>query len=559
MNHLYTFLLLIVLLVHGCAVPVAPTGGPTDSRPPEIESISPERNAVNVSTNQIRIVFNEYVNQGSFQQAFEINPELSLPPEFKWKKKRVDVVLRDTLRANTTYIITIDNNLKDINGVSPKSPSVVAFSTGSEINKAGLTGQVISAIDGSEQSGFEVHAFMMPDSSTFPAAHRKPDYRTQTDSDGIFTFSYLAPGLYYLLSFDDVNRNKVPDGSESRGGSRVGGAIASPDSSSNSLLITAVQDTIPPLLRRASSLSQSRTNLTFSEGIVVDTSSITLRDSNDSLARIDWIYTVTPDAREIAIISEVLRGDITVHSTASDSSGNRDSSSVVFSANTQPDSASIRFDSFFSHLRPDSLSGTIPYLAEGTFGFRTNGVQPLERFRQGVTASSAGRPLEFRLLSNNGRTIRVERPGGSVFPDSVTVRLQGESFSQPDTVYQATFVRVPQRRLGELSGFFRAPADDSPVVFELEARDIVLPDNLRTTVGNNTSGQFVFPRLPEGRYRIRAFVDSNQNGKWDPGSLFPFAPYELIAWTADTLRVRPRWESVIADTVIFDTQHVPRP
>lgn len=547
----------LTTIAYGCAVPVAPTGGPQDSKPPEIQSISPERDAVNVDTDRIRIEFNEYINQGSFQQAFEITPELQNPPTFRWRKKRVDVVLRDTLRDNTTYIITIDNSLRDINGVSTTSPSIVAFSTGPVINKARINGHVISAVDGEPVQGYEVHAFAASDSTAFPEAFRKPDYRTQSGADGSFSFSYLADGLYYLIAFNDSNRNKTPDEGEASGSSRSGWARAMAEPDQSPLLLVARKDTLAPELRSVTSLTSSRTLLTYSEGIIVDTTHFQLADSSGAGIPVLWAYTTTPEAREIAMLTEPLSGTISILSTAADSSGNRDSTETTFVAATESDSAKVEFESFISAMRPDSVTGTIPFLSDGTFGFRTNGLQPVSAFEDGITISDGRNSIPYRLNTLNGRTIRIHSSGNRSLPDTVVVELNGDVFNQPDTVFTTTFVRVPARRRGELSGYFTSPDSLLPVVFDLEHSEIALPDNLKTTIGNNTNSQFFFSGLPDGRYRISAYLDENGNQAWDAGTLFPFSPYEMITWTADTIRVRPRWETVLPDTLSFDERMQP--
>ena len=76
-------------------------------------------------------------------------------------------------------------------------------------------------------------------------------------------------------------------------------------------------------------------------------------------------------------------------------------------------------------------------------------------------------------------------------------------------------------------------ADQSPIP--------VAPDSLVTV----PDSAFVFGELPEGSYRFRAFVDRNENGRWDPGSLLPYRPPEPITWSASPVDSRKRWTTVL--------------
>ena len=183
--------LLITLLFIGCADPRPPTGGPRDQIPPTLETTTPEAGAVNVTAEAIRLVFSEYVDQASFTRAFSITP----PPEgqirFKWRKRRVEVRFPETLRQNTTYVLTLDTNLRDARGVALKKPITLAFSTGPVINKGRIAGQVLDARQGVGVAGFDVLAYAAPDSAMLETLPENPDYRTQTDDHGQFLFEYL--------------------------------------------------------------------------------------------------------------------------------------------------------------------------------------------------------------------------------------------------------------------------------------------------------------------------------------------------------------------------------
>jgi hypothetical protein len=55
------------------------------------------------------------------------------------------------------------------------------------------------------------------------------------------------------------------------------------------------------------------------------------------------------------------------------------------------------------------------------------------------------------------------------------------------------------------------------------------------------AGRFTIDRLPEGRYVLSAFRDTDNSGRYSPGLPFPFQPSERFVVDSDTIKVRARW------------------
>jgi len=79
---------------------------------------------------------------------------------------------------------------------------------------------------------------------------------------------------------------------------------------------------------------------------------------------------------------------------------------------------------------------------------------------------------------------------------------------------------------------------------ELYATDSTIPvDPRQQVVGADTT--FLFDALPEGSFRFRAFLDRNENGRWDPGRILPYEAAEPVTWTEQPAESRPRWTTVL--------------
>ncbi|NND73290.1 MAG: Ig-like domain-containing protein, partial [Rhodothermales bacterium] len=471
----------LVVFVSSCAVPVAPTGGPADSNPPQIEEISPERDATNVSTSLIEIRFSEYIDQASFQRALQITPEPVNPPQISWKKKLVRISLQDSLRANTTYIITLDTDLRDRNSVSIERPEIVAFSTGPEINRATLRGSVIDGLSGESQTGFEVHAYLMADSADFPTEIRKPDYRTQSSRDGTFEFSYLSESLYHVLAFRDLNKNKSLDTGEESGSSRTGqwDAVENDTTALSPTIATALSDTLAPAVRRASSISNRRTILSMSEGVDLDNNfDVAFIESSGVSSGPEWFYRVSEDAKQIGLLGDALSGTYDVLVTAADSAGNSDTSRTSIDISDTADTLTVSISGFFSDFATDSIDGSYRYLQSQTFGLTSNGLEPPSALGDVVTVTDGSDTLDIQFHSSDGRRLTMVTGESDPLPDSIVVSVDASRWSTSDSILTASFARVPANELGELSGYFYPPRSGSTVVLELSARSFDLPQEL---------------------------------------------------------------------------------
>ena len=91
-----------------------------------------------------------------------------------------------------------------------------------------------------------------------------------------------------------------------------------------------------------------------------------------------------------------------------------------------------------------------------------------------------------------------------------------------------------------------------PVLVDVTPVDVPIPVPNRR-VQADSAGLFIVPNLPAGTYRLRAFVDTDEDGRWDGGHLVPYSPPERIIWRDEPTRVRARWETSLPDTLRIPT------
>ena len=558
------FLLSFTLLA-GCANPVAPSGGPPDTTPPAIVETSPAEGAVNVSPSEIRFTFSEYVDQNSFSQAFSINPEPDGRLEFDWGGRSVEVELPESLRPNTTYILTLDTNLRDVNSVKLSQPITLAFSTGPRINRGRLAGQVVQAATGRPVAGIDVFAYAAPDSTPPNPLPERPDYRIQTDTGGRFQLDYLSEGPYFVATFTDRNRSRTLDARE---------AFAPPpqpifladstglDSTQAAPLptwFTTAIDSVAPTLLEARVLSDRRLALRYPELVRLEGEGAawSLRDSVSGEA----VPLVGPYTREDApqqvflLVQDTLRETTYLGQTSAvvDTSGNVTRGEVFTVALDDEDADTTRLR--FAGFLPSRLGGAdaVALGPEERFGVR---------FNQPVDSAALQAMVSVEDTSGNARAFEAAAgPDGTSYyftlapslgmGQTVQVAVAGESVSVPDTTYRQALQRVAESDLGTLSGVVALPDTASAVVVELYASGQAADSSafeLYTQVTPSADGDFLFERLSEDRYRFRVFLDRNGNRQWDGGRITPYEQPEPLVW-ASAPAWRARWDSALEDTL----------
>jgi len=286
-----------------------------------------------------------------------------------------------------------------------------------------------------------------------------------------------------------------------------------------------------------------------------------------------------------------------------------------FQAATRPDTMRTRFRRFLPTDLPRDSTGAHPLLPGVQPGVRFNQAPDSAALRQGISArDTTGEPRAFSLATEDGTGYRL-RFDPPLSPNQfVDVTVTGALVARADTTYQRRFRRLTRWALGALAGRVRiadtagaggvsggraasdttalrlppsltgrAEADtlafprrdtsdtlpqrarlDSlfyggPVAVELTAVESSLPVEPRrlTTPPGRT---FTFAELPDGRYRFRAYLDRNENGRWDRGQIQPYVPAEPVTWLRAPVEVRPRWTTELpAPLRIPVLTPVPRP
>lgn len=204
--------LFILVILWSCANQGSLNGGQKDETPPQLLSVKPENNSLNIAPKQIEFVFDENIKLEDLKKNLLISPILKHKPVIVKRPKSFILKIKDTLKENTTYNFNFGNAIVDLNEGNKLSGFNFVFSTGSEIDKGAINGKVIDAITNKPPSSSTMWAtlYLNPTDSAFTTT--TPNYVAPINTEtGEFKFTNIAKGTYSTFIIDDQNFNYFYD------------------------------------------------------------------------------------------------------------------------------------------------------------------------------------------------------------------------------------------------------------------------------------------------------------------------------------------------------------
>ncbi len=196
-------------LLTGCANISPPMGGARDSLPPNLLKMSPADSTLNFTAKKIEFSFDEYVQLDNIFDNVLVNPPLNRFPTIDSKLRTVTVLIKDTLKPETTYSIDFGKAIKDVNEGNPLKGFTYVFSTGNTIDSLELTGRVVNAETGQPDSTLIVILHTSMDDSA--VAKEKPVYVSRLDGKGNFLFKYLPAKTFRIFALKDEGFKQYQD------------------------------------------------------------------------------------------------------------------------------------------------------------------------------------------------------------------------------------------------------------------------------------------------------------------------------------------------------------
>lgn len=189
----------------------APSGGPKDTIPPVVLSVTPAMNATGfpLEKGEIYILFNEYVQLKDASKNILLSPPQKKPVKTRIKGKGIVVTFPEPLDTNRTYSLGFGQSIADNNEGNPLHGYSYTFSTGSTIDSMMLSGTVVDATTLFPIENATVALYLNPKDSS--VIKELPDAVARTDKWGYFTVRNLKPLPYAVFAFTDANTNNKYD------------------------------------------------------------------------------------------------------------------------------------------------------------------------------------------------------------------------------------------------------------------------------------------------------------------------------------------------------------
>ncbi len=545
-----------------------PPGGPEDTTPPEVVAVSPSAGATDVSLDsEIQITFSERMTPDITEQSIFVSPLAKEPFRFRWKGKKLILSPQEPLDPDRTYVVSVGADAQDLRRNRLGQTYTLAFSTGSQLDFGTISGQVwaMQEVGLARQLGASVWAYLLRQAGPEPdPSVDKPYYVTQTDDLGAFVFKNLSLGSYRLFAVQDLNRNLLWDWENEPIGVTTGDvelndrriAVGRAD------LVLQLRDKANPRLLSCSGINRFMVRLDFDEKMnpqsASDSANYRLRSTRSGeRANVRWAFFPDADTRQITLFTEEMipEQEYDLYPVrVTDLAGNpvdTAADSCRFKASGLPDTVGPEI----TVLKPADGETNLSPDTRVTITFS----QPVDRER--IESSFSLLNPDNVPVAGSGEwpaaNVYLFKPksplsGNTRFRVSLAARqirdLAG-NFPPLDSVFTSVFTTVNPETLGSVSGKLNledgtitSPA--SLILWQLAADKILYRLSLAEP------GSFRFDGVLPGKYLLAAYLDSNRDGLFSLGNPRPFLPMEPFVVYPDTIPVRSRWETEVANMVL---------
>ena len=501
MRRKFFHLLFIAITLYSCASLTTPTGGPKDKEPPKLIKSSPDSNQLNYKGQTIELTFNELVKLNNPKEEIIISPSPGKTIDYKAKGTKILITPKDGWRDSTTYSIIFQEGIQDITEGNSPDNLKLAFSTGNTIDSLSIKGTIKDLLRGLNLEKMTV-ALMTTD--TFDIFTDVPGYFTKTDSAGDFTLSNIRPSHYKIYAFDDRNKNLKVESRTERYGFKASPLIV--DHNIDSIEIGLINLDSRPLKLTSIRNTGLTTALRFNK-FITDYSLVSDSSLTDSFG---------DNQTEVVIRNPVYSDDsLKVRITASDSLYYKiDSLFFIKKGKTKPTKEDFKW------------SPGEPTVIEETGKFTT-----LIKYNKPITR------IDFDSLFIPLDTIKRI----PITKEDITFNLHRKEITLTKDLDKKLFKTYKSFKLTAGIGFLRTIDNDTSkatsinVAIKRTEETGILLIKVETKEANfviqllNRDGkvvksvqnerQITFKHLPPGECQLRAIIDKNKNGAWDPGNI----------------------------------------
>jgi uncharacterized protein (DUF2141 family) len=522
----FIFVFIIVLVSYQCAQRGTPTGGPKDIAPPELVRAEPPNMSINFKEQKIRLYFNELVKLKDIQKQLIISPPLKYTPILSPQgnaNKYVEITIKDTLAANTTYTLNFGQGIVDNNEENPLPFFTYVFSTGNYIDSLELSGVITDAFNKKADEFVSVMLYKIDSSYTDSTVYKKPpNYITNTlDSAIIFKLKNLKEGKYALFALKDIAGNNLFDQKTDK----IGFVEDTINLPTDSIYLLNLFKEIPDYGVAVPSMEASN-KISFGyygDGSAINIETITkLPDTVSSIIAKErekdtlnfWFTPYKMDSILFAITNENLK----ISDTFNVKSRKVAFDSLRLSLNQQ---GNIEFDKSIKILVNTPIvsfdSTKIKLTDKDTLLVANNLI--LDTLNNHLN-------FDFKILPNQSYKIEL-------LPGAIT-----DFFDNTNDTVVYNLRTKSKAEYGNLKLNLNATNIAFPIIVQLTNEK----GKVQREIFATESQVFEFNNLNPGKYMARVIFDSNGNQKWDTGNYLKKIKPEKVSYYPTLIEMRANWE-----------------
>jgi hypothetical protein len=547
-----------------CANIVSPTGGPKDIVPPVVLLATPENQSSNFNEKEIHLTFDEYVTLNNPNNNILISPPLEENPDYKLNGKSLIIKFKETLKNETTYSINFGESIKDLHEGNIFKDYSYVFSTGENIDSLTLEGKLLQAIDHKPSADYfvmlycDVNDTISLDSLPYLV---KPYYITKSDKEGNFKFSGLKDSDYLIFALKDENSNlrfDLPNESIAFLDSLVKPIHNSQCIIHNDSVKQEVEETEPlvlysfleedtvqkllkkeivedGLLRFAFNRPAQNVKIEILESLP-DTFNIYPTYSAD-YDTILWYYTPNKDSLLFTINYDTLINDTTQISLKNRKANSRRgkqeniSKSLEIKTNINAGKLTPEQDLILTFKEPVTdimMRDTSWYIVDKDTIINDLHFTKIDSFG-----------LKYKL----DKTLAPEKSYKIIIPDSVFYSFKGVTNDTTEFSF-----KVPEiSQYGNIFVTVEVPENVPQIIVELlDDKDKFIA---RQIISETQKIEFKY--LSPKKYKLKAILDKDSNGKWTPGNYGKKLLPEPIYFHKDVFDVKANWDIDLEETWKF--------
>lgn len=505
----------VLVFISSCATPVAPTGGELDRSGPQLIMTNPTNATTNFSDKEIRFTFEDYVDRNSFRNAFNIEPDIDLDYDIKWRRKTAIIEFNESLPDSTTLIFSIGNELRDTRSNRLSTPITLAISTGNVIDSQKVTFRILPLQPGIQITEPRIFLFREPVDLNSPAF-----YTGGADTSGFVRFNYLSDGEYRAILVHDINRNRIWDREREFAQPFAHDLFNINEIDTNEVQIFhyAKRDTVSPTIQGIGLMDESRLRIRFSKTIKYDPLNSLNFVSSDSISFSALHLYNDPRDEYVAYFHSLNpMNDTTTYQF--------ESSNIADNLNNR---VRLNTDSFEGSSVADTTTfryigaiNTADLLRNDTLSIRYNKMitDPVIIDSLKIYVNRSDAKGQFNIsLSNN--ILQILPINGWNQADAYEIRTWDPSI--------AAFKDLRPTAINDLDlGELQIQVTDSTLI-DLQMRVRLFNRQNQLLIDQSFQNEILLTEIPNGSYHLNIFYDPDLIGQWKFGQIDPFERPDFI-------------------------------